>query len=156
MVKKQMPQSQLNRKVKKQRVMVRSDDELSEEGADLSDDKGMASGADKGDHFEFEMPETTEEARVRIAREYLQMVEGEVTRARDEDDSGEIFDKDAVAHRLQQDVSAGRGNALKRVAGFLMEAGFPDNSGQIVRESVTYCPSLNPHANPTVILLRVE
>lgn len=55
-----------------------------------------------------------------------------------------ILNRDAIAHRLQQDVTITRGRHYKQVAEKLVEQGIPDHSDVPVRE-------FNPASTLTVL-----
>ena len=59
--------------------------------------------------------ETVDETRLRLAKKYLDTVKQDTVAAEDEDDAM-TFNQDAIAHRLQQDVSEAKGRHYKLVA----------------------------------------
>ena len=93
---------------------LRRDEELSDGDAD-DDDKGRGgAGSDEGSEEEVE--ENSGETRLRLAKQYLSMVEEQVAKAADEEEDDLTFNQDAIAHRLQQDVASARGKVLQKVA----------------------------------------
>jgi ribosomal RNA-processing protein 9 len=56
-----------------------------------------------------------DETRLRLAKKYLDTVKQDTVAAEDEDDAM-TFKQDAIAHRLQQDVSEAKGRHYKLVA----------------------------------------
>ena len=59
--------------------------------------------------------ETVDETRLRLAKKYLDTVKQDTVAAEDEDDAM-TFNQDAIAHRLQQDVSEAKGRHYTLVA----------------------------------------
>lgn len=142
--KRKAPQSAGDGKGKKMKAL-RQDEELSDDDAGgLGDDRSPGGlDSDDDEEEEEEIQETTEEARLRIAKQYLRTVEEEVAKVEDSDDDRETFNQDAIAHRLQQDVAAARGKAFKKVADSVRGL-LPDSTGKVVRESFSRSPFALP------------
>jgi len=133
---------------KKQRPSHRDEELSDDEGGAHSDEGRQRSEDESGESEEDEdLKETSEEARLRIAKEYLHKVEEEVAKAGEVSDDDlaadrDTFNRDAIAHRLQQDVSEQRGRKYTNVADKLVQAGLPDSSGILVQR----CHKLPPTA----------
>jgi ribosomal RNA-processing protein 9 len=92
------------------------DDELSgEEWSDDDEVQGQKVQSESEDEDQF-AEETVDETRLRLAKKYLETVKHETQTAEDEGDDAFTFNQDAIAHRLQQDVSEAKGRQYRRVA----------------------------------------
>ena len=93
------------------------DEEL---GGDLSDDGSVESGLGKEEPSEPESDlETADETRLRLAKQYLATVAEETKKKEDDDEDDQNFNRDAIAHRLTQDVQEARGRQYLQIAGQL-------------------------------------
>ena len=108
------------------------DDELSGDESGSSDGEGGGAQPLSGSEDEAEdayAGETVDETRLRLAKQYLATVAQEAQVAEeDADDDAFTFNQDAIAHRLQQDVSEAKGRQYRRVAD-KMAAALPDTDG---------------------------
>lgn len=93
------------------------DEELSgEEGNSDDDDVDRAEAELSGSEDEEELAdETVDETRLRLAKKYLDTVKKETDAAEEEEDNFN-FNQDAIAHRLQADVSEAKGRQYRLVA----------------------------------------
>jgi ribosomal RNA-processing protein 9 len=89
------------------------EDDIHERGAVFDDDAAAVAVSDESD----DEPETAAEKRVRMAKQLVARFEAEEAELADDQD----VDRDAVAHRLKQDLQAQRGVLRRTLACKLLE-----------------------------------
>ena len=109
------------------------DEELSgEEGNSDDDDVDRAEAELSGSEDEEELAdETVDETRLRLAKKYLDTVKKETDAAEEEEDNFN-FNQDAIAHRLQADVSEAKGRQYRLVADKVAGPALPPRLGHVL------------------------